>query len=81
MTMQTQTERAERSAQLVSIPPAALDEIPEVDRVLVQNVIYAILACKHPERLCTSWSATCTASHHIITAMLPEGMCAYTTTV
>eukprot|EP00961_Rhodomonas_salina_P293354 3933684-Rhodomonas_salina.1 len=70
--MEAQLERLEKCNSIVSISPAALEEVPEVDRPLVSNVIYAILACKHPERLCTSWSVACTPVHHVVSGILPE---------
>jgi hypothetical protein len=36
----------------------ALQGVKQDDRTLVRNVLYVLHACKHPERLCTSWSVT-----------------------
>jgi hypothetical protein len=35
-----------------------LQGVKQDDRVLVRNVLYLLHACKHPERMCTSWSVT-----------------------
>lgn len=66
-------ELREKRTAVISIDQASLDEVTEVDRPLIQNVIYAILACKHPDSLCTSWGVTCTATHYVISGMLPMG--------
>lgn len=38
---------------------------------MVENVIYAIQACKYPAQLCSTWSVTCTNSHYIVNGTLP----------
>ncbi len=35
---------------VIDLDPAILDEVPEQDKPLVNNVIYALYVCKHPER-------------------------------
>lgn len=40
--------------------------------MLVENVIYAIQACKYPAQLCSTWSVTCTNSHYIVNGTLPQ---------
>eukprot|EP00961_Rhodomonas_salina_P220338 2979005-Rhodomonas_salina.1 len=70
--MQSAIERIHESEKVVEIEQPTLDEVPEDDRAIVQNVLYAILACKHPDRLCTSWSVSCTNTQYVITALLPE---------
>jgi hypothetical protein len=35
-----------------------LQGVKQEDRTLVRNIIYILHACKHPERLCMSWSVT-----------------------
>ena len=35
-----------------------LPGVKQEDQTLVRNVIYLLHACRHPERLCTSWSVT-----------------------
>jgi hypothetical protein len=61
----------EKRCTTIAIDNASLDEVAEADRVLVQNVIYAILACKHPESLCVSWGVTCTPTHYVVSGLLP----------
>jgi hypothetical protein len=63
----------EKRAAVISFDHASLDEVAEADRALVQNVIYAILACKHPDSLCTSWAVTCTPTHYVVSGLLPSG--------
>ncbi len=40
----------EKRETVIELDPAILDEVPEQDKVLVNNVIYALYICKHPER-------------------------------
>jgi hypothetical protein len=42
----------------VTMAEPALQGVKQDDRTLVRNVLYVLHACKHPERLCTSWSVT-----------------------
>ena len=56
----------------IVMEPPELDEVSENDKPLVQNILYAIMACKHPEKIFTSWTVTCTATTYIITANLPD---------
>ena len=42
----------------ISMSEPALQGVKQEDRTLVRNVIYLLHACKHPERLCMSWSVT-----------------------
>lgn len=70
--MNTQIARIEQKNKVLSIDEPDLDEVAESDRPLVSNVIYAMLACKHPESLFTSWSVNCTNTHYIVSAMLPS---------
>ena len=69
--MSEATERCTNKDKVVTIDTLTLDEVSDDDKPLVQNVIYAILACKHPEQLCTSWSVACTATHYVVTGVLP----------
>eukprot|EP00961_Rhodomonas_salina_P180888 2441458-Rhodomonas_salina.1 len=69
--MNTHIARIEQKNKVLTIDEPDLDEVAETDRPLVSNVIYAMLACKHPESLFTSWSVNCTSTHYIVSAMLP----------
>lgn len=42
----------------ITINEPSLQGVKQEDRTLVRNVIYLLHACKHPERLCMSWSVT-----------------------
>ena len=42
----------------ITMNEPALQGVKQEDRTLVRNVIYLLHTCKHPERLCTSWSVT-----------------------
>jgi hypothetical protein len=42
----------------ISMNEPSLQGVKQEDRTLVRNVIYILHACKHPERLCMSWSVT-----------------------
>lgn len=42
----------------ITMNEPALQGVKQEDRILVRNVIYLLHTCKHPERLCTSWSVT-----------------------
>lgn len=42
----------------ITMNEPALQGVKLEDRTLVRNVIYLLNACKHPERLCMSWSVT-----------------------
>lgn len=42
----------------ITMSEPALQGVKLEDRTLVRNVIYLLHACKHPERLCMSWSVT-----------------------
>jgi len=42
----------------ITMAEPALQGVKQDDRTLVRNVLYVLHACKHPERLCTSWSVT-----------------------
>ena len=42
----------------ITMSEPALQGVKQEDRTLVRNVIYLLHACKHPERLCMSWSVT-----------------------
>lgn len=70
--MNTATERCINKDKIVTIDTLTLDEISDDDKPIVQNVIYSILACKHPEQLCTSWSVACTPTHYVVTGILPD---------
>ena len=37
---------------------------------MVRNVIYLLHACKHPERLCVSWSVSNTRNGYEVTGLL-----------
>jgi hypothetical protein len=42
----------------ISMNEPSLQGVKQEDKILVRNVIYLLHTCKHPERLCTSWSVT-----------------------
>jgi hypothetical protein len=42
----------------ITMTEPALQGVKQDDRTLVRNVLYMLHACKHPERMCTSWSVT-----------------------
>jgi hypothetical protein len=42
----------------ISMNEPSLQGVKQEDRTLVRNVIYVLHVCKHPERLCMSWSVT-----------------------
>jgi hypothetical protein len=42
--------------QQISISEPALQGVKQEDRNLVRNVIYLLHVCKHPARMCVSWS-------------------------
>jgi hypothetical protein len=44
--------------QQISISEPALQGVKQEDRNLVRNVIYLLHVCKHPARMCVSWSVT-----------------------
>jgi hypothetical protein len=58
---------------VVAIDPPVLGEVSENDRPLVTNVLYAIIAFRHPERLCVSWSVSCTPTHYVVCGILQDG--------
>lgn len=70
--MENHVRRLDMRKLEVSMPEATLKEVDEADRVLVQNTIYAVMACKHPEQLCVSWNVSCLNTHYQITALLPD---------
>ena len=42
----------------ITMSEPTLQGVKQDDRVLVRNILYLLHACKHPERMCTSWSVT-----------------------
>jgi hypothetical protein len=44
--------------QQISISEPALQGVKQEDRTLVRNVIYLLHVCKHPARMCVSWTVT-----------------------
>lgn len=56
----------------ISMNEPSLQGVKQEDRSLVRNVIYMLHVCKHPERLCMSWSVTNarTGSGYEITGLL-----------
>jgi hypothetical protein len=44
--------------QQISISEPALTGVKQEDRTLVRNVIYLLHVCKHPARMCVSWTVT-----------------------
>jgi len=47
-----------------------LQGVKQEDRAMVRNVIYLLHACKHPERLCVSWSVSNTRNGYEVTGLL-----------
>jgi hypothetical protein len=60
------------STLTISMAEPSLQGVKQEDRTLVRNVIYLLHACKHPERLCMSWSVTNarTGSGYEVTGLL-----------
>jgi len=56
----------------IIMDPPILDDVTENDKPLVQNILYAIYACKHPDKIFTSWTVTCTPTTYVITANMPD---------
>jgi hypothetical protein len=54
----------------ISMNEPSLQGVRQEDRTLVRNVIYLLHACKHPERLCMSWSVTNKGKWYEITGLL-----------
>jgi hypothetical protein len=52
--------------------PPQLDEVAENDKTLVENVLYAIMTCKHPEKFFSSWAVSCTATTYMVAANMPD---------
>ena len=42
----------------ITMNEPCIQGVKQEDRSMVRNVIYLLHACKHPERLCMSWSVT-----------------------
>lgn len=53
--MDSPVPRVPTTMQIAMTDPA-LQGVKQEDRVMVRNVIYMLHACKHPERLCVSWT-------------------------
>ena len=56
----------------ISMTEPALQGVKQEDRVLVRNVIYMLLACKHPERLCVSWTVKDTRNGYEVTGFMDK---------
>ena len=56
--------------QKISMTEPSIQGVKQEDRTLVRNVIYLLHACKHPERLCLSWSVSNTRNGYEITGLL-----------
>jgi hypothetical protein len=54
----------------ISMTEPALQGVKQEDRVLVRNVIYVLHACKHPERLCVSWTVNNTRTGYEVTGFM-----------
>lgn len=61
--------------QQISISEPALQGVKQEDRNLVRNVIYLLHVCKHPARMCVSWSVTNSRSNdgYEVTGFLESG--------
>ena len=44
-----------------------LQGVKQEDRAMVRNVIYLLHTCKHPKRLCVSWSVANTSNGYEVT--------------
>jgi hypothetical protein len=53
--MDSPLPKVPNTSQIAMTDPA-LQGVKQEDRVMVRNVIYMLHACKHPERLCVSWT-------------------------
>ena len=47
-----------QNKQQITIAEPELQGVKQEDRTTVRNVIYLLHTCKHPARLCVSWSVT-----------------------
>ena len=54
----------------ISMTEPSIQGVKQEDRTLVRNVIYLLHACKHPERLCLSWSVSNTRNGYEIIGLL-----------
>jgi hypothetical protein len=54
----------------ISMTEPALQGVKQEDRVLVRNVIYMLHACKHPDRLCVSWTVSNTRNGYDVTGFM-----------
>lgn len=58
------------SSMQISMTEPALQGVKQEDRILVRNIIYLLHACKHPERLCVSWTVATTRNGYEVTGFL-----------
>jgi hypothetical protein len=54
----------------ISMTEPALQGVKQEYRVLVRNVIYMLHACKHPDRLCVSWTVSNTRNGYDVTGFM-----------
>jgi hypothetical protein len=54
----------------ISMTEPALQGVKQEDRILVRNVIYMLHACKHPDRLCVSWTVSNTRNGYDVTGFM-----------
>ena len=54
----------------IAMTEPQLQGVKQEDRSLVRNVIYLLHACKHPERLCVSWSVSNTRTGYEVTGLM-----------
>ena len=54
----------------ITMTEPQIQGVKQEDRSMVRNVIYLLHACKHPERLCVSWSVANTRNGYEVTGLL-----------
>lgn len=54
----------------ITMAEPQIQGVKQEDRSLVRNVIYLLHACKHPDRLCVSWSVANTRTGYEVTGLM-----------
>jgi|APCry1669191674_1035369.scaffolds.fasta_scaffold23811_2 hypothetical protein len=54
----------------ISMAEPQIQGVKQEDRAMVRNIIYLLHACKHPERLCISWSVSNTRNGYEVIGLL-----------
>lgn len=61
----------DRAVPIELVPEPTLDEVADEDKPLIQSIILAMQAVRHPEKLFRSWSVVIDPSGYLVTGMLP----------